>query len=98
MFPVRKFFTDPDVYGHMGFQVKCVSRYWELTLRRTDEDHRRKKSRVFYQDILSHLRMGTESEERPQQVVYCRAGDENGGLGIQERRQSEDLKFSYLLS
>lgn len=75
----------------MGFQVKCVSRYWKLTLRRTDEDHRRKKSRVFYQDIFSHLRMGTESEERLQQVVYC------GGLDIEERRKSEDLKFAYLL-
>ena len=34
--PARKFFWDPVECGHWGFQVKCVSRYWELTSR--DED------------------------------------------------------------
>lgn len=42
--------------------------------------------------------MGTDSGERPQQVVYCRAGDESGGLTIKERMDDEDLKFAYLLS
>lgn len=25
-----KFFWDPDSSGHLGFQVKCNSRYWEM--------------------------------------------------------------------
>ena len=41
--------------------------------------------------------MGAESEERQQQVVCSRAGDETGGLGLEERRENEDLKLAYLL-
>lgn len=45
-------------------------RYWERTLRHGDVlelvlngVHRRKKSRMFYQDLLSLLGIGAENEE-----------------------------------
>lgn len=44
---------------------------WEwdgLERSRAEEFHRRKESRVCYRDLLSPLAMGTEGEERPQQV------------------------------
>jgi hypothetical protein len=34
--------------------------------------------------------MRTESKERPQQGVCCRAGGETRGLGWEERREGED--------
>lgn len=53
----------------------------KLTLRngsglegRAEPVHIREKNRAFQQDLLSLLGMGTEREERPQQVVYYRAG------------------------
>jgi hypothetical protein len=61
-FPGNKFFLDPDKCGHQGFQVKCVSMYWEMPLRNgglggvgNDMVHRREESRVFYQDLLIPL-------------------------------------------
>ena len=33
--------------------------------------------------------MGAESEERPQQTVCYRPGDETGGLNMEERRESD---------
>lgn len=54
-----------DRCGHWGFCVECASRYWQLTLRngdgiggRVEEDHRRERSRVFPEDLLSPLGMG----------------------------------------
>jgi hypothetical protein len=41
--------------------------------------------------------MGTECVERPQQVVYYIAMDEPVGLDMEERRDNEDLKLTYLL-
>lgn len=35
--------------------------------------------------------------ERPQLVDCCRAGDETGGLGSEERRKSEDKNIAKLL-
>lgn len=52
--------------------------------------HRREEIGVFYQDLLSPLRLGTEAVGKPEQVVSCRAGDE-------ERRESKNLKLAYLL-
>lgn len=38
--------------------------------------------------------MGAETEERPQQVVCYRAGNyTEAGLDIENKRESEDLKF-----
>lgn len=50
-----------------GFQVQCVSGYWELTLKNgnrlgSEEVHGRKKNRVFHQDLLTvfHWNWGRE--------------------------------------
>lgn len=55
------------------------------------------EQRGFLQDLLSTLGVETESEERPQQVICCRTVDETGGLDVEEKRQSEDLKVASLL-
>lgn len=50
--------------------------------------HRREESRVFpMQDFHSSQGMGIENEERLQ-VVFCRARDENGGLDLEEWRET----------
>lgn len=36
---------------------------------------------MVHQDLLSSLGIGAESEERPQDIVCCRAGDETQGHG-----------------
>lgn len=93
--------------GHLGFQVKCVSRYWQLTLRNTQEwdwarrrfaevVHRRKKTMVFHQHLLSPLGMGAESEQRMQQVVFNRAGDEAGRLELENQGRGEDSQSTCL--
>lgn len=64
----------------------------KLTLRngsglegRAERVHRREKNRAFQQDLLSLLGMGVEREERPQQVVYYRAGMRLGwGLDLED--------------
>lgn len=43
--------------------------------------------------LLSPLRIGTESEEKPQQVICSRAGDETRGLDMEGRRESEKLSL-----
>jgi hypothetical protein len=65
----RKFSWDLDKCGYWRFQVKYVSRYWELMpsdwelldvkLRESMEE-----SWVFHQDLFISLGMGEESEER----------------------------------
>ena len=40
--------------------------------------------------------MGAARKERPQQVVYYRAGDETGRLYMEEMRESVDLMLTYL--
>lgn len=54
-----------------------------------EDSHRREENGVFHQDLLSPLRIGTESEKRPQQLVCFRAWDEAGGLDIEEKGESE---------
>lgn len=39
---------------------------------------------MFHQDLLTPLGMGAVSEERQQQVVCSRAGEETGGLDLEE--------------
>ena len=89
-FPGNKFFLDPDKCGHQGFQVKCVSMYWEMPLRNgglggvgNDMVHRREESRVFHQDLLSPLAMSPESMERPQKKVCYRPVEYNVGLDLE---------------
>lgn len=53
--------------------------------------------KVCGQGLLSPLGMGTEREQRPQQVACYRAGDESGGLDLEERRGSGHLKLAYRL-
>lgn len=38
--------------------------------------------------------MGAKGEERSQQVVYYRTGDETEGLDLEERRETEGLKLT----
>jgi hypothetical protein len=74
--PGRKCLWDPATHGHWEFRVKYVSRFEELILRNGewlqvrlgccgDVSHRRKESRLFYQDLLSPLRRGSDIEEKP---------------------------------
>lgn len=48
-------------------------------------------------DLLSPLGMGAENEERLQQVDWRRVCEETGRLDLEERMESEDLKFAYML-
>jgi len=49
--------------------------------------HRSDGSRVFYQDLLRLLGIGTESEKRPQQEVCYRAGDETRRMDLEKWRE-----------
>lgn len=42
------------------------------------------ENKVFHKDLLGPLEMGTEYEERPQQMVCCRAGAEAGRSDLEE--------------
>lgn len=53
-------------------------------------------SRVFHQDLLSPLDIGSEREERPHHVVCYSAGKGTKGLDMEVLRESEDLKLTYL--
>lgn len=53
------------------------------------------ESRMCHQDLLSPLGIGTEGEEKSQQVVCYIAGDETR-LDLEEREKSEDLNIAYL--
>lgn len=72
-----------------GFYLECVSRYWELILRNGDRleglswrGSPKGEKQPFYQDMLSVLGMGPDSEEKPQQVVCYRTGDEMDTLDM----------------
>lgn len=84
--------------------VECVSRYWKLILTNGDELRRRvrgstgeRKSRCSPRICLTPWEMWAENEERPKQIVDSRAGDETGGLDLEKRKESENLKHAYLL-
>lgn len=87
------------------FQVKCIFGYWELTLGignglgRVEGVNRRKESRMFHQGLLnlSPENGRRESEERTQQKVCYRAGDEPGGWTWRNEGKSEYMQLSYLL-
>lgn len=57
--------------------------------------------RVYHQDLLSSLRMRTEKEWEPQQVVCSRGEEKEGrGVGLGERRESgapDSLPVSLLV-
>ena len=44
---------------------------------------------MFYQDLLNRLETGAESEERPQQVVCYRAGDDAWELDLEQWRERQ---------
>lgn len=44
---------------------------------------------MFHWGLLSSLGVDMENEERPQQVVFCRAGDGTGRLDLEERKESD---------
>lgn len=56
------------------------------------------ESRMCHQDLLSPPGMRLEREERPQQAVRYRAGDEIRGVDLGERRKNENLKIAYYFS
>lgn len=89
-----EFFWDLIRYDHWGFHVKCIFRYWELTLRNEHElgacmangVQWKEENRVFNQDLLDLLGMGADSEERPQLVVCYRPGDQIRGFEGEEEK------------
>lgn len=91
VFPAREFFWDPEKCDNWRLQVKCISRHWKLILKNKDgervKDVHRIQSRMLHQDLLSSLRMGTESGEGPQEVVCYKTGIETGGLDLEKRRK-----------
>lgn len=90
MLPGKESFWDPARCEHRGFQVRCVSEYWELRVMNEDGlggaegVHRRKEIRLCHQGLLSPLGMGAAKEERPRQKVCYRSGNETGGLDLEE--------------
>lgn len=50
--------------------------------------------RVLHQDLLGLLGMEAGYEVRQQQIVCYRVVDETGGLDLEEKRESEDLKLA----
>lgn len=60
--------------------------------------HMRKERRVHQQEVLSPLELRAEGEERPQQVVYYRAGNGCGRFDLEKWRQSEGLRITCLHS
>lgn len=82
-----------------------VAGNWEQTLRnsdgleegRSERVHKKKESKVFYQCLLSHLRIEIESEEKPQQIICYRAGDRTGRLDVEKMSGSDSLKLTSLL-
>lgn len=78
LFPDRKGFWYHDMCYHSDFHVKCLSRYWELALRNraslqggrgSECVHLRDEIRVFHQNFLSLVWMGSKSKERSQQKI-----------------------------
>lgn len=76
------------------FQIKCISKYWELILRNVDEVgvwakgvHRREDSRMFHQELFNSLVMGQRIRGHngwSATKVRMRLGDctlNNGGKG-----------------
>lgn len=84
MLPSNESLWDPNKCGHWGFQVKCASRYQEITrrngIRLGWEAEGGSQYGVNHCELLRES--GQRRRERPQQVVWYRAGDEtwrNGG-------------------
>lgn len=77
--------------GHWGFQMKCVSRTWELSFLSGDGlgggelGHLREGSQVLHHSLLSSLGTGTENEERSHSVVCCRTEEGVWGFEGEER-------------
>lgn len=59
--------------------------------------HTRVKSRVFQQSLLSSLKIGADSEERPQKKVCYRARSESEGWTWRNGEKCEELQLVHLL-
>lgn len=57
----------------------------------------REEKRCVLPCLLCPVGMGAESKETPQHLVCYRAGDESGGLGLEERKETEGLELAHLL-
>lgn len=57
--------------------------------------HLQEESSVWHQDLLSSLGAGSEREERPQMAACYRSGHGDLGLGLEERREGEELKICF---
>lgn len=88
----RKFFWILPGVATRKSRLNIFFQYWELTLRNGDgvgdglKESTGGSKEGIKQDLLSILGVGTESEERPQQVICYRVVDETGGLDIREKR------------
>lgn len=94
----RTFFWNPDKCGHCEFQVKCMSRCVELSLRSGDglgggaKGSTRDRKAGCVTRIYFIPWEWWQSEERPQQVVCYRVED---GIGdLEERRRGDDRSQS----
>lgn len=75
MLTARKFFMYPDKCSYWGIWVKCVSRYFELTLRnRAGLGGRETESVLMKENLLSTLGMVVESDKKSQYIVCYTAG------------------------
>lgn len=87
-------FCGPGGCGHWGFQVKCVSGFWELTLKKGDvlevlngftgERRAECSTRICFFSLPG---MEVESAERLPQKVCYRAWGETGRLDLEEQRE-----------
>lgn len=50
-------------------------------------DPQKEENRVFHTDLLSSLITGVKSEERTQQALCYRTGEETGGSDLEESRE-----------
>lgn len=51
---------------------------------------------MYHHDLLNPLRMWSERDLRLQSIIYYISGDKTGGLGLEEKMESEDLKITSL--
>ena len=72
---------NPDRDGHWGFWVKCVSRYWELTLEEgVGGIHRMEESRVAHQDQFTLVGRGAGVRIAHSRCYRAQTRDETGRL------------------
>lgn len=94
MWPVKKFFYNPDICDHCRFQVKSVSHTgnWDgLGRARLSESITGRKAEHSSRSCLS-VGMGSENNK-----VCWRAGNETRGLDLEEWSERQRSSVSFML-